>query len=278
VQLTPRYDGPSILCIQLPLDDLSVPFIRQRRRLGKTLADFDDSQWSAPSRCEAWSVQDVITHLVGTNQFWNLSISSGLKGSPTQFLATFDPVVTPADMVERERSQTSAEVLERYLESVEQLAATVDGMSEEAWLVPAEAPPGHVEMRAVVLHAMWDAWIHERDILLPLGLDQAVEADEIYGCLVYASGISPTLLAASGSARGGVIGVVAQGPDASFVVEAGTSVVIRPRNVDDRTDVELRGPAVELIEGLTFRAPLDCDVPADARWLLGGLAEVFDRV
>src|SRR5438105_10761702 len=73
VQLTPRYDSVSFLRIELLQDDPAEPLLRQRRRLGDTLRGFDPSQWSSPSRCAEWSVQDVVTHLVGTNQFWAAS-------------------------------------------------------------------------------------------------------------------------------------------------------------------------------------------------------------
>jgi hypothetical protein len=41
--------------------------------------------------------------------------------------------------------------------------------------------------------------------------------------------------------------------------------------------LRLHGPAVELVEALAFRVPLPCPVPDHHRWLLSGLAEVFDR-
>lgn len=37
------------------------------------------------------------------------------------------------------------------------------------WEALAEAPPGHITVSAVTHHALWDSWIHERDVLLPLG-------------------------------------------------------------------------------------------------------------
>lgn len=278
MQLTPRYDGPNVLRLEVPLGDPSIPLVRQRRRLGETLSEVADADWSSSSRCESWSVQDVVAHLVGTNQFWTLSISSALAGSPTRFLEAFDPVATPAAMVEPTRQMAPGEVLSRYIESVDDLAKAVSGLSDEAWSVPAEAPPGHIELRAVVLHALWDAWTHERDIVVPLGRQQAVEPDEIRACLVYAAAISPALLATRGSSRRGLLAINADDPHTTFVVDAGTTVTVRERSPDDVVDAELRGGAVDLIEGLTFRVPLAHDVPAEHEWLLGGLAQAFDLV
>src|SRR4051812_10900186 len=184
VQLTPRYDGSTVLRIELLLPPPSVPLIRQRRRLAETLEGLDEAQWASPSRCEAWSVQDVVTHLLSTNQFWAASIASGLAGTPTRFLATFDPVTTPAALVDGMRTLSPADVLAQYVETVDALAAAVGDVSDDAWSRPAEAPPGHIELRGVALHALWDAWIHERDICVPLGLVQPAEDDEIQAGLV----------------------------------------------------------------------------------------------
>jgi uncharacterized protein (TIGR03083 family) len=277
MQLTPRYGSPVVLRIDVPVGDPSVPLVRQRRRLAETLARLDDAQWQAASRCEGWSVQDVVAHLVDTNHFWAASMSAGLAGSPTRFLVTFDPVTSPAALVERTRELAPSDVLARYVESLDGLAEVVADVTDDAWSIPAEAPPGHVALRAVALHALWDAWTHERDIVVPLGLTQPAEPDEIRACLVYAAAISPTLLAAGGSARRGIVAIEATDPATTFVVEAGATVTVRTGRADDVADVELRGEAADLVEALTFRAPLACDVAPDGRWLLGGLAEVFDQ-
>ena len=64
MRLTPRYDDPTFLQLDLPMGDPAVPMLRQRRRLASLLGGLDDEQWAAASRCEGWSVQDVVAHLV----------------------------------------------------------------------------------------------------------------------------------------------------------------------------------------------------------------------
>jgi uncharacterized protein (TIGR03083 family) len=275
VLLTPLYDTPSFFRLDVPLGDPGVPLLRQRRRLATLLGALDEEQWAAPSRCEGWSVQDVITHLVSTNQFWAFSIGAALRGEPTRFLATFDPVASPAELVERDRSHASAEVLDRFVDTTDALAATIAEVDEAGWATLGEAPPGHVPLHAVALHALWDAWVHERDVALPLGLDAAEEPDEILGCLCYAAAIGPALAIAGGSSRHGAIAVEASNPDACFVVETGAAV--RVRSGDAPADaLRLRGAAVDLVEALSFRAPVGCPVADELRWLLSGLATAFD--
>jgi len=274
--LTPRYDEPLFLQLDLPLGDPAVPLLRQRHRFAALLSGFDEQQWAAPSRCEGWSVQDVIAHLVTANQFWAFSIAAALGGEPTRFLATFDPVATPAELVQAVRSQPPAQTLADFVTSNQALADAVAPLDDEGWSAIGEAPPGHVPLRAVAVHALWDSWVHERDVALPLGLDPVDEPDEIIGGLAYCTALGPALAVAGGSTRPGAIVVEATDPDVRFVVEVGESVVVHAGAAPEGA-LRLTGPAVELLEALSCRAPLAVAVPDGQRWLLGGLAEVFDQ-
>jgi uncharacterized protein (TIGR03083 family) len=274
--LTPRYDDPDFLQFELPLGDPAVPLLRQRRRLASLLGGLDDEQWAAPSRCEGWSVQDVVAHLVTTNQFWAFSIASALGGEPTRFLVTFDPVVSTGELIEAVRSQPSSDVLDHFVETNEAIADAIADLDDDGWSTLGEAPPGHVPLHALALHALWDSWIHERDIVLPLGLPAVEEPDEIAGCLGYGAALSPAFGVAAGTTRHGAIEVDATDPEIRFVVEVGESVVVRAGDAPPDA-LRLNGSAVELVEALCFRVPLPCPVPADQQWLLSGLAEVFDR-
>jgi uncharacterized protein (TIGR03083 family) len=276
MQLTPRYEGPTPLRLDARTGDPSVPLLRQRGRLADALARLDDDAWATPSRCAGWSVQDVITHLVGANQFWAASIASGLAGTPTRYLASFDPVATPAQMVEGQRHQSPSDVLAGFVASNDAIADALTGVDEAAWSSLAEAPPGHIAVNLVVLHALWDSWIHERDVLLPLDVVPVEEPDEVTGCLTYASAIGLALMASSGSSRKGTLAIDATDPDIHLVVEAGETVVIREGGPPPGA-ARLSGRAVDLVEALTFRAPLEHDLRDEDRWLLGGLSEAFDR-
>lgn len=275
--LTPRYEGHAVLRFTGPIGDPSVPLVRQRRRLGAFLSGLDDRQWAAASRCERWSVRDVIAHLVGTDQFWVLSATAALSGAPTQFLAGFDPAVTPAAMVDGMQEVPAAEVLASYLDGIEALAAALTGLDEAQWSLPAEAPPGHVPLHVMAHHALWDAWIHERDVALPLGAAPVEEPDEVLACLQYVASLGPAFLAANGSTRTGALVVEGTDPSAHVVVEAGETVVVGDGDAPSHA-VRLTGRTVDLLEALSCRSPLSGDIADEDRWLLGGLTAVFDLV
>ena len=277
MQLTPRYDGPTLLHVDAAVGNPAIPMVRQRRRLVEILRSLADADWQAASRCDGWRVQDVVAHLASTNQFWSMSVGAGLAGKPTRFLATFDPVTTPAQLVEPTRARAPAQVLEQFASSVEGLAAAVAGIDDAGLATTAEAPPGHVAITAVLLHALWDSWVHERDILLPLGADQAREDDELVGCLAYVAGLGPAFAASTGSDRTGTLVVASTDPDTTVVVDVGPTVTVRlAEAAPPAADARLTGPAVDLIEALSFRGPFPTPLPPEQEWLLGGLGAVFD--
>ena len=146
-----------------------------------------------------------------------------------------------------------------------------------AWSTPAEAPPGHVAIALVAQHALWDSWVHERDIVLPLALPCTVEADEVAAALTYAAALSPAFLACQGSTRAGVVEVCTTDPDVQVRVEVGAQVVIGdgPAPADA---IRITGDAVAVLEALSHRGPFPVPLAPEDRWVLGGLEQAFDVV
>jgi uncharacterized protein (TIGR03083 family) len=278
MKVTPRYEGSghgsAILTMDGELDDQREPLVRQRRRFAALLAELGDDQWQAGSRCDGWSVQDVVAHLVGVNAFWRASIVAGLAGTPTRVLANFDPAATPRLMVEPMRALAPHEVLGQLVEASEALLEVVEGLDAPGWSATAESPAGHVPIRLIAQHALWDSWIHERDIALPLGIPTVEAPDEVRSCLRYAAALSPGLAVTTGAAREGQYVVDARDPECRFCVEVGDSVEVRDGWAPDGASV-LRGDAVGLVEALSLRAPLPASAPPEWQALLSGLASAF---
>jgi uncharacterized protein (TIGR03083 family) len=272
VQLVPRYGAEPVIVLDGRPADIATPAIRQRRRLLETLRSLDDDEWAHPSRCDGWTSRDVIVHLDTTNSFWAFAIGAGVRGQPTRVLSTFDPVTSPAALVAASELSAS-EVLDRFGESTESLITLLESLDEDGWSALAEAPPGHISVSALVHHALWDSWVHERDVLLPLGIAPDEEADEVAACLRYGAGLGPALALCRGVDRTGVLSVEARQPDVSIVVEVAERVTVRAGTADG--DVTVTGDAVELLEAFSIRRPFALDVPIEHAWLLAGLAETF---
>jgi uncharacterized protein (TIGR03083 family) len=275
VKLSPRYDLPPILSFDGPADDQFDPVARQRRRMEGLLAGLGDDQWQSATRCEGWTVQDVVSHIVTVNGFWAASVRAGLDGAPTRLLATFDPAAHPPLMVDGMRALSCRDVFDQFVASNDEFLGVLVGLDEHGWSVLAESPPGHVSIRMLAHHALWDAWVHERDIALPLGLTPPVEPDEVRSCLRYSAALGPAFALTSGSPFVGELAVSARVPDATFTVEIAESVIVRDEPSPAGVAC-LCGDAVELVEGLSVRAPLPTDTPAEWNRVFNGLATVFD--
>jgi uncharacterized protein (TIGR03083 family) len=273
--LNPHYGADPALVLGGDPTAILVPTVRQRRRLAATIVGFTEAEWTHPTRCDEWSSRDVIVHLDGTNFFWTQSIAAGLRGDPTRFLATFDPVTSPARSVAQSQDLSSPEVRDRFVESTDTLVALLESLGPDDWTLLAEAPPGHVSISAVAHHALWDAWVHERDILLPLAADPIVEADEVISCLRYAAALGPILARCNGIDRRGRLALHATEPDADVLVEIGDHVLVTDEAAD--ADLTLSGPAADLVDVLSIRRPMTQVIPADMAWMLEGLSKVFDH-
>ena len=279
--LHPRFGEDPVIVLDGDPAAILEPTVRQRRRLARLVAAFDDDQWEHPSRCEGWSNRDVISHLDSTNGFWTASIIEGAAGRPTRFLVGFDPVAGPAQLVEATSAMTTSEVHERFVSSTDALIAALQSLDAPAWMSIAEAPAGHVTINALTHHALWDSWVHERDILFPLGIEPEHHDDEVAASLRFAAALGPALaLGTNGELRTGSFAIHVTNPDLEAVVDIGECISVRARTdvkLDaGATSFTLRGDAVALLEGLSVRAPLDQPVPADAAWMLSGLVAAFD--
>lgn len=275
MKLVPRYDGTPIISIEGPPDGLLAPTVRQRRRLEAILASIDRAQWAEPSRCELWTISDVVAHLVSVNTFWTYSITMGLARKPTRFLQSFDPVVTPEELIADVRGTPPESLLERLITTNNDLIDLIGTLDESGWSMPAECPVGHLPVRLVVQHGLWDSWIHERDIALPLGLPATVEPDEVVPALVYASALGPALALNRGDSLNGEFALATSDPSSSWVLQVADVVAVR---AGEGTSVIplLEGDSVELTEAISRRIPIPAGIPDGWLPVFDSLTSVFD--
>jgi uncharacterized protein (TIGR03083 family) len=242
--------------------------------MAKMLTDLSDAEWKTASRCDGWTAQDVVAHLVSVNGFWQMSTTAGLSGAPTQILANFDPAASPPLIIAPMREKSPQEVLDQFVASNDAYIDTLNALDDAGWTTLGEAPPGFLPIRLLAAHALWDSWVHERDIALPLGFTPPEEDDEVLSSLRYAAALSPAFAITTGTSIDGVFVVETSGPESAFAVEVTDSAAVRD-NFDAAGAPCLRGDAVELLEALSIRAPLPPSAPPEWRQVLGGLEQAF---
>jgi uncharacterized protein (TIGR03083 family) len=162
-----------------------VAHARHRRRFADEVASLDEAALATPSRCHLWTVADVLRHLIDVDSWmddiWN--------GRPPPLSGGFNPNTTPHEFVERGRAIPDVEVRDRFVVSSEAMAADVEGSGPERWGLPALSPLGGVPWWLSAMHVFFDSWLHERDCLLPLGVDVPVVEDEVAPVLAYMLGL-----------------------------------------------------------------------------------------
>ena len=254
---------------------MAAPTVRQRLRLARTLAGFGSQEWEAPSRCAGWTNRDVVVHLASTNRFWVHSISQARRGTPSQVLAAFDPVATPAGLVAAAGNPPPAEVLDAYVESTHTLVDLLGSLTSGEWTMLGESPLGHVSVSAIVRHALWDAWVHERDITLGVGLVPLVEADEVDAALRCAAALGPAFGILLGDLDDQRLAatVTTQDPTIGFTIKVDRAVRITA-DIAPAVPVAVHGCALDVLEGLSLRAPLHLE--PEWQWLTAGLTHSFE--
>ena len=149
---------------------------------------FGEAEWKTATDCPGWSVQDQISHIVGSE--------SSILGRP-------DPDHTPADLshtkndlgrrnevvVDWRRSWPGARVLEEFREVTTERMAALRAMTADDFEAKTQTPVGPGSMRMYIAIRIFDAWVHGQDIRraldLPGGLDGPV-ADHAMSRIVLA--------------------------------------------------------------------------------------------
>lgn len=146
------------------MDELSA-LTEQQQELSDLLVPLRDDDWSRPSRCEGWSVADVVLHLAQTNE---MAIGSA-QGRFTDALATLTAGVQAAGnvddgadlMVRHQRGAPPEAVRERWQQSADGLRAAIsdnDPRRRVDWVA------GTLTVRTLTVTRLAETWIHTGDV------------------------------------------------------------------------------------------------------------------
>jgi len=234
-------------------------YVAHRRRFASSVSRLDESALASPSRCSKWSVADVLRHGCDVDR-WVRTIWAG--DLPFD---SFDPRVIPHEEVAEARSLSDADVRDRYVVSSREMAADVENTGPEQWAQPSFSFAGPMPWWQALLHMFFDSWVHERDVLLPLGVPVEEAEDEVTAVLMYLLALVPHASRLLG--REEEVDAVVCG----FHVTARN----RPITVSPAEDVPtgvpvLDGDAPSVIDALSGRGDLE--------EVLSGDREVIDRL
>jgi uncharacterized protein (TIGR03083 family) len=246
-------------------------FAGQRRRFASTVEGLSTEELACPSRCEEWTVADVLRHLVWVD----LSLRRIWLGDET-VSEGFDPRITPNDAVQQDRVVDDEEIRERYLLSTETMIMDLESSGPQQFGRPSLSPAGRVPWWMSAVHMGWDSSIHERDALLPLGRSVEQLASETDLCLAYSMVLTSFFAGRDPlSVRVGNIKLCREsGP---VIVEAVTIAGEGEDCVPNSTAIVETDNPVKAIDAIAGRGPIEEPLRGDAAVIhrLGGLGRYF---
>jgi uncharacterized protein (TIGR03083 family) len=267
-QLLLRTEGP---CDLDPGRLLEV-FGRQRQRFAAVLRGFGPGDWAAPTRCADWSAHDVVRHLCDGNAIIKAWVT-GTGRSTLDVTAGFDPRITPRTWPVLSAGETFGTTLSRFLASTDDLLVLLRERLARGDSFDVRLPYGPMAWTVGILHAFWDSWLHERDVLLIRGREHPTDGDATRYAAAYGLFIATAVACMYGDR---VQEKLTLGGDGGGVFDLDSrravTLTVTPATVAGP-------PAPQVTDALAGRAPVATvlgGLPANSRTALSRMADFFN--
>ncbi|HEY2702525.1 MAG TPA: maleylpyruvate isomerase family mycothiol-dependent enzyme [Candidatus Dormibacteraeota bacterium] len=225
------------------------------RRLTGSLEELSPAEWRAPSRCAGWSAADVTGHLCWGVEAGLELLRRAARGSSERLFEGFDPRVTPGLALEPVRGRDPSAHLAALTAGTATLLAEARRLAGRGLEAEADTPLGWVPWPLALNHLLWDAWLHERDILVALGRD--APADPVETGLVAAYQLVPLGGIMLRAGMPGLVDLRLEGTGGgAHRLRAGDEIAIDHPDQPPGEEGCLRGDAVAVIEAISGRDDL----------------------
>jgi uncharacterized protein (TIGR03083 family) len=217
-----------------------------RLRFIDQLTELSADEWATPSRCSEWTVHQVVRHLADINEL-------GVHDDGSSPFDGFDPRTTPRRWLAPSDDETPADTLERIRAgSTVYFAAT--RASEKCGVERfVEFPFGKEPSTMLIAHAFWDSWVHERDVLVPLGREHRTDDAGTQFATTYALFISSAVAALFGTPVNATFELSGLGGGIYEVTHDGDGAIVR----SSRDDMTSGADAGALSDALSGRGSVD---------------------
>ncbi len=124
-------------------------------------ADLSDDEWGEPSLCPGWDVRACMAHVVG--------VDDALIGWWPRSQDDPPPFGKVADFAREAAGLTPADFVARVAQTHAGRRAELTGLTDDQWHQPCTTPVGPGTYGRFMEIRVFDYWVHERDIAIPLG-------------------------------------------------------------------------------------------------------------
>jgi uncharacterized protein (TIGR03083 family) len=247
-------------------------FGRQRQRFAAVLQGFGPGDWAAPTRCTDWSAHDVVRHLCDGNAIMKAWVT-GTGHSTLDLRAGFDPRVTPRTWPAISAAESSGATLSRFLASTDDLLVLLRDRLACGHGFDIRLPYGPMAWTVGILHAFWDSWLHERDVLLARGREHPTDGNATRYATAYGLFIATVVARMYGDRMQETLTLGGDG-GGIFHLDSGRAVTLTV------TPATTTGPlAATATDAIAGRAPVAAvlgNLPASSRSALSRMADFFN--
>ena len=132
-------------------------------------ADFTDEQWTAATECPGWTVQDQVSHLVGSE--CRLLGRPAPEHEPSDTAHVRNEVGQSNEvLVDYRRQFRGADILAEFREITAERLAVLRAMSTDDFAAETDNPLGRGPYTDLLAVRIYDAWVHEQDIRRALNI------------------------------------------------------------------------------------------------------------
>lgn len=133
--------------------------------LEKLLADLSDSQWKTATALPGWTVQDVVSHIIGTESFLqglpapDIDIDVSALGHVRNEIGAMNE-----SWVHSMRAHSPEQMREELKAILQARRTALEDMSEQVWNEVTFTPAGPDSYGRFMRIRIFDCWMHEHDI------------------------------------------------------------------------------------------------------------------
>jgi uncharacterized protein (TIGR03083 family) len=181
--------------------------------LSEVGAGLSEAQWKTPSDLPGWSVQDIVSHIVGTERLLEgMPAADPLAGEPPAHVHNLIGELNEREVAAR-RSRPGIEVLAEWDDLRAVRARTLAGADDGYFDQPMQTPTGPGTMTDFLAIRIVDCWVHEQDMRRAVGLPPTLTGAAAEHSIARLTGSLPMVVGKRAACpEGGAVAIVLTGP------------------------------------------------------------------